>query len=206
MSCPDSRFYGNLPKTHVDFNRSTSALPCSRQLNVWTDCFRYAAKKITRDLASIAASIELNGFSRLDQDDLIFLEGSVPAEVISISPTDAEHLNPTFAFCRSTGLEKQRVQRSIADGCYRSLQQFADPKQGVAKRMDAHTILERSAKDRQRERKLHKARQTVCSFYTRGQSPLRCPFIRANEVGAYNDKERKEVFAIFVQCCEDGTH
>ena len=31
--CPRSRFYGHLPKTQIDLNRSMSALPCYRQLS-----------------------------------------------------------------------------------------------------------------------------------------------------------------------------
>ena len=38
---PDSRFYGNLPTTQIDQNRSISELPCWQQLRI-TRCVSYA--------------------------------------------------------------------------------------------------------------------------------------------------------------------
>ena len=71
------------------------------------------------------SSKDLSGISDPQRD---FLNGFVAGTVVGITPTDAAHINPTFAFCKSLGLHSKRVQTSIGDGCYRSLQRFSqDP-------------------------------------------------------------------------------
>lgn len=63
--------------------------------------------------------------------DAKFLDGIVHAGVLKIVPTDEAHLNPTFAFSATTGFEKKRVQRAIADGCHQTLKALADAQAGV---------------------------------------------------------------------------
>jgi predicted acylesterase/phospholipase RssA len=50
-----------------------------------------------------------------------FLEEVVDAAVLPVFPVDREHLNPTFAFCRSLGLKRKRLMRSVAHGCFQTL-------------------------------------------------------------------------------------
>jgi hypothetical protein len=45
---------------------------------------------------------------------------------LKILPADKEHVNPTFAFCRSAGMNRETVSRSISHGCFRSLAAFVD--------------------------------------------------------------------------------
>ena len=59
--------------------------------------------------------------------DSIFINGIVDAAVLAAYPSDADHLNPTFAFCRSTGFKPWRVQKSIADGCFQTFAKLASP-------------------------------------------------------------------------------
>ena len=54
-----------------------------------------------------------------------FADSIVPAGVLQIVPTDKDHINGTFSFCRSVGMDKMRVQRSIADGCFQTLRAIA---------------------------------------------------------------------------------
>jgi hypothetical protein len=61
------------------------------------------------------------GVSNGHQSELI--NNFVHTGVLTVAPSDAEHLNGTFAFCASLGLDKETVRKSIADGCYRSLEQ-----------------------------------------------------------------------------------
>lgn len=41
-----------------------------------------------------------------------------------IFPIDTEHLNPTFGFASTTGLDLTRLRRSIANGCFQTLASF----------------------------------------------------------------------------------
>ena len=54
-----------------------------------------------------------------------FVDSIVPAGVLQIVPTDKDHINGTFSFCRSVGMDKVRVQRSIADGCFQTMRAIA---------------------------------------------------------------------------------
>ena len=55
-----------------------------------------------------------------------FLHGLVNPGVLPIYPADPEHLNGTFHFCASVGMERKRVYRSIANGCFQTLGTLAD--------------------------------------------------------------------------------
>jgi predicted acylesterase/phospholipase RssA len=59
----------------------------------------------------------------LDPD---FIDGIVDATVLPVFPVDRNHLNPTFAFCASTGMDPERVKKSIADGCFQTFATFAE--------------------------------------------------------------------------------
>jgi predicted acylesterase/phospholipase RssA len=63
-----------------------------------------------------------------------FLDAIVDAAVLPVFPADRSHLNPTFAFCRTLGLEAARIQKTVSDGCFQTLAAIAkaqafDPKQ-----------------------------------------------------------------------------
>ncbi|HLI75386.1 MAG TPA: patatin-like phospholipase family protein, partial [Acidobacteriaceae bacterium] len=174
-------------------------------VNNKTESFRYAARKITNTLGEIGqarmagACVPQNGEPRLSPEDLRFLQASVAAEVVSILSSDAEHLNPTFAFCRSTGLKKDRVQRSIADGCFQSLKAFAagNPRAQLPSVQIIHP------------RASHQSKNPVqpdshCPYYTHNHTPLVCPFTRAPE--GSQPKEKLEVMDIYHQCCNDPVH
>ena len=56
-----------------------------------------------------------------------FLDRVVNASVLPVYPADPEHLNGTFAFCASTGLDKGRLKDSIANGCFQTFKALTDP-------------------------------------------------------------------------------
>jgi hypothetical protein len=61
-----------------------------------------------------------------------FLERVVDHAVMAVYPADnTKHLNGTFQFCRSVGLKKERLERSIAHGCFQTLLEFAKPSPNV---------------------------------------------------------------------------
>jgi len=86
-----------------------------------TNTFTTSAKKSLESLRQIGDQ-DLN---ELNREELAFLNSYVAAEVIAITPTNREHINPTFAFCKSLDMRSARVHASIGDGCFRSLEQFA---------------------------------------------------------------------------------
>ena len=136
----------------------------------------------------------------LPDKDLEFLKGAVSARVINISPTDAEHINPTFAFCKSTGLKKERVQSSIADGCFQSLAAFCD---------DAHvqSYLRSSAEDPDSVAVVlvpvklpHGTKppnEKTCPYYASQTGLIGCPFLR---------EDSALVNGIFNVCVRDAKH
>ncbi len=86
------------------------------------ETFLNASEKTQRILTEIAAT---TGAS-MTAEDLRSADNAVTAAILKILPVDKEHINPTFAFCRSAGMDKERVRRSIAHGCFRSLAAFED--------------------------------------------------------------------------------
>ncbi len=49
------------------------------------------------------------------------LNATIIADVMRVVPSDAGHINPTYAFCRTLGLREERLRKSIANGCFRTL-------------------------------------------------------------------------------------
>lgn len=62
----------------------------------------------------------------LSDADCRLLAGFVDAAILPVFPASAAHLNPTFAFSASTGLQPRVVARTIADGCYQTLRALAN--------------------------------------------------------------------------------
>jgi hypothetical protein len=58
-----------------------------------------------------------------------FMRRIVNACVLPVFPTDKNHLNKTFAFCRTTGLENEKVLGSIADGCFQTFRTLMEVKE-----------------------------------------------------------------------------
>jgi predicted acylesterase/phospholipase RssA len=50
-----------------------------------------------------------------------FLNGIVNAAVMPVYPADADHLNGTYEFCAAMGMDRDRIRRSIADGCFQTM-------------------------------------------------------------------------------------
>jgi len=83
--------------------------------------FVNAAHVGSRQLGELAGTNEAASFQ-----DRNFVRAYVHSAVLPVFPSDAEHLNPTFAFCRSTGMKPARLASSIADGCFQTFQTLAD--------------------------------------------------------------------------------
>ena len=73
------------------------------------------------------------------------LDQIVNASVLPVYPVDPQHLNGTFAFCASTGLNRERLKDSMSNGCFQTLRAFVDPgSSSSVYREDADSSLKRS--------------------------------------------------------------
>lgn len=63
--------------------------------------------------------------------------GMPQAAVLPVFPVDEKHLNGTFQFCASLGMQRERIALSIGDGCFQTLKSLAE-KQLEAANHDAN--------------------------------------------------------------------
>jgi hypothetical protein len=129
----------------------------------------------------------------LDRSTTDLMNKSVVAGVVSIMPTSAEHVNPTFAFSRTLGLEQERVAVSIADGCFRTLRELArqwradEPVGRSLRALEAKGVL--PTRVELRESKPHDAE---CPYFN-----VVCPFAAAQTPGCHT---------VYTSCAADPTH
>jgi predicted acylesterase/phospholipase RssA len=152
-----------------------------------------------------------------------FVDGIVDPTVLPVFPCDRAHLNPTFAFCKSTGFRADRVQRSIADGCFQTFAAFADAQ-------DKYPPDDPPQAARSLDPLRNLGRVPSISWVAKSKKPVQgkssCPWFRHNVderlsqekrhlektgeehdftcpfAAILNDKGRP----IFQACCSDGAH
>jgi len=154
-----------------------------------TSTFATSARKSVAILQEIGSK----DLQALTDRQLEFVNGFVAGTVVSITPTDADHINPTFAFCKSLGMRTERIQASIGDGCYRSLQQFSqDPE--VRKKLGTNDNLVTSIPHAVRPAQLP---TNACPYFHIGENFFTCPFT------ATSDSDAKAVYNV---CKRDPAH
>jgi hypothetical protein len=170
----------------------------SLQNNVKIRSFEFAAKRIHDQIGRYVEMPEnpkwanSGGIHPADTTKLHSADGMVDAAVLPVFPASPEHLNGTFAFCASTGLEAGRVRKSIADGCYQTLLAFSGQQGASASGLTAKSVQGLMDKDVRKipviERlpKKDNVKGPMCQFFkwndaTPGApaAPKKCPF--ANE-------------------------
>jgi hypothetical protein len=134
----------------------------------------------------------LNKQSSVAARDKDFLRGVVNAAVLPIFPTDVQHLNKTFAFCKTTGLTSEKVLGSVADGCFQTFKTLSD---AVTSGPDAirRSLLRLHAAGRIpiltriKTRVSAKSGETnhLCPFFASNGKPFGCPFAEANQVDVH---------------------
>ena len=100
-----------------------------RRASSLQDNVKIRAFQDTGDLVHEEIELLLNNIPQgtaLDQRTARLINGVVEAAVLPVFPTDRDHLNPTYAFCASVGLRKERVRRSIVNGCFQTFAAFAN--------------------------------------------------------------------------------
>jgi predicted acylesterase/phospholipase RssA len=111
----DEQAFGDL----IAIARRASSL----QYNVKIRAFQDSADLVYAEIESLLKAVP-SGVS-LSFRSAALIDGIVEASVLPVFPTDRDHLNPTYAFCASMGLDRERVQRSIANGCFQTFGAFA---------------------------------------------------------------------------------
>lgn len=78
----------------------------------------------TRVHAQIGRLLDANP-ENLSEKEIDLMNGAVDAAILPVFPTDQQHLNGTFSFCKTLGLRDQRIHISVADGCFQTLATLA---------------------------------------------------------------------------------
>jgi predicted acylesterase/phospholipase RssA len=129
-----------------------------------------------------------------------FVDKTVAAGVLQIIPTDTEHINGTFAFCRSAGMEVKRVQQSIADGCFQTFRSIAQAQRNteVESKM-LHAAIMKSRVPAIGAR-VPRGGDANCSYFQKDGGPsIPCPFVAAAG-------EDARICGIRDICAADGRH
>lgn len=104
----------------VTIHRRASSL----QDNIKIRAFQEAGDAIHDQVALLIEKVDPG--TSFDKDTKNLINGIVEAQVLPVFPSDRDHLNPTFAFCASVGMKKERVERSIVNGCFQTFAALAN--------------------------------------------------------------------------------
>lgn len=106
------------------------------------------------------------------------LDRYVHAAVLAVEPTSRGHLNKTFAFSRTTGLQEDRVALSIADGCYQTFSRLRHGNQQPSNSLEGRAFAGLSSRLPQIEVAPRSLDEPKCPFFISRNSPFDCPFAR----------------------------
>ncbi|MBI1749930.1 MAG: patatin-like phospholipase family protein [Acidobacteria bacterium] len=179
----------------------------SLENNVKIRSFEYASKRIHNQIARYVA-----GTTRPHPADTTALHPAdrmVDAAVLPVFPASPEHLNGTFAFCASTGLNQGRVLKSIADGCYQTMLALARAQVQTETSLAAESIRGLTAVKKipaiKRLEKKENVNISRCPFFKWNDAqqggpaePRGCPFAKGGE-GALG-------WGVYKACGKDSAH
>jgi len=154
----------------------------SLSVNEKIGSFKGASDKVNEILCEILKTWDMSRIPRETISNFVdTIDTAVDASIRKIVPIDKDHVNGTFAFCRTTGMNKRRIRRSIADGCFRSLESFATEKDvpNLQKRFAPHAKIDQ------------------CPYFQLANNQLSCPFASAKS---------PEVSLIRNTCARDCKH
>lgn len=182
--------------------------------------FEYASRRVHDQIERYVNAAPATARTR---NVLPLVDGLVDAAVLPVFPASAEHLNGTFAFCASTGLEPWRVRKSIADGCYQTLRVFAEQQSPAAVGLTPESVRGLMGKEGGRripkivQRKDKKSlKPGQCPFFLRSEpgreaepAPFACPFVELSEKNnprAAGQPWGEAIRRIHVACRNDAAH
>jgi hypothetical protein len=141
----------------------------------------------------------LNAELERREDGIEFIEpkvvrGYVNGAVLPVFPTDAEHLNGTFAFCKSTGMKDERLVLSVADGCYQTFKAFAEADRDVSEGLKQSLSRLQGRVPKISKAESEEASAERCPFFRISEEKFQCPFAKADQK------------AVYQSCLDDETH
>ncbi len=125
-----------------------------------------------------------------------FLNGIVNGAVMPVYPADADHLNGTYEFCAAMGMDRDKIRRSIADGCFQTMLGIARKQEEGPYSMTGRSIAALTATGRVPriaiEREPPAKHYGRCPFFRVGAQSIPCPF--------------EGMHGIYRTCSEDLVH
>ena len=97
-----------------------------------------AIRQIDRQLGQLRAAAP--GDARLPGEQEELLNGIVNAAVMPVYPADAAHLKGTYEFCAAMGMDRDRIRRSIADGCFQTMLKIARAQEETPHSMTSRSV------------------------------------------------------------------
>jgi hypothetical protein len=138
-----------------------------------------ASGQIDRQLAQLREGA-LPGDAALPEGQEEFLNGIVNAAVMPVYPADADHLNGTYEFCAAMGMDRDKIRRSIADGCFQTMLGIARAQEEVPHSMISRSVAALTAMGRVPviaiEKKQAVKAYGLCPFFKVGSQSIPCPF------------------------------
>ena len=128
-----------------------------------------SSRKIDRQIAQLRAEAE-PGDAALPREQEQFLNGLVNAAVMPVYPADEDHLNGTYEFCAAMGMDRDRIRRSIADGCFQTMLGIAKAQEEVPHSMTSRSVAALTAMGR--------VPGIVIDYKPQAKRYGRCPFFR----------------------------
>ncbi|MGA3204805.1 MAG: patatin-like phospholipase family protein [Bryobacteraceae bacterium] len=138
-----------------------------------------ASGQVDRQLGQLLAEA-LPGDAALPKEQERFLNGIVNAAVMPVYPADADHLNGTYEFCAATGMDRDKIRRSIADGCFQTMFGIARAQEEVPHSMISRSVATLTAAGRLPGIVIVKKQPGksygLCPFFKVGSKSIPCPF------------------------------
>ena len=173
--------------------------------------FEWAAEMVHAQIEQLLGLISRGG--ALPTETNKFLDKIVDSAVLPVFPSSPDHLNGTFEFCASLGMKPEKIQRSIADGCFQTLMAFADASNGKAFVSQVIRIFQKET-DTQGNPRIpavatrcpkNNSKKDQCPYFLIDNTEFACPFAGASEAQSCEDRQR-EVAEIHTICKNDKIH
>lgn len=135
-------------------------------------------RQIDKQLGRVSAESR-PGDANVPADREQFLNGIVNAAVLPVYPADAGHLNGTYEFCGTMGMDVAKIRRSIADGCFQTMLAIAQGQEQGPDSMAGRSLGALTAMGRVPRITFERGRANhdgACPFFRVQGQLLRCPF------------------------------
>jgi predicted acylesterase/phospholipase RssA len=176
----------------------------SLKVNIKLDSFYRTSKLVDSQVQRL---VQVSEGKMLPQGLPDFMDEVVSSAVLKIVPTDSDHLNRTFAFCSALGMERKTIAKSIADGCFQTLETlFRARRTNASLEHRAVSALQDAQRIKIVEAVAEKGDGHHCPFFTAGGERFACPFVQAAQSGDWVKKEEDELRSIYHECTGDDSH